>query len=79
MKKLILTFVLIGCGDNIVIPPDAPSTHPVEVGDEPPLEPIRPDAGCPDAPTPPLPVCTTDKHLEINGHEHKCVHLQQPR
>ena len=74
MKKLLLSLLLVACGDNIVPGPDAPSSEPDETGDlDSPTEPGAPaDAGV-DAP---LPVCD-DKHVVLNGHKHKCQHEQK--
>lgn len=75
MKKLLLTLILVACGDNI-----HPATPDALVEITPDHQP-KPDA---DAPTPGAdagvdapdgPACE-DKHIELNGHEHKCQHDQ---
>lgn len=86
-KSLFLITILAACGDNIAPPdarPDRPFVSPPEPGGIKPGEPadagvpepdgIKPDASAPDGGTAD-PECE-DKHIDLNGHEHKCTHDQ---
>ncbi len=81
MKKTLLALFLsmqfVACGDNIVESPDAGYSGPDpddywDSDAEPEVETLPPDPVLPD---PPLPPCT-DKHIDLNGHYHKCQHDQ---
>jgi hypothetical protein len=76
MKTLTLALLLAACGDNIVAGPDGGVDLPVGEFPDENFDFSDVDAGV-DAPAPDaaLPECE-DKHIEQNGHEHKCQHDQ---
>ncbi len=75
MKKLLLALILVSCGDNIH--PATPDALVEVTPDHQPKPDPEGDAAVADAgvDAPDTSVCD-DKHVELNGHEHKCQHDQ---
>lgn len=76
MKKILLALLLASCGDNIhPIEPDARVWPKRDADPETAPGSDDADAGVPDSgiEVPDAGTCD-DKHIELNGHEHKCQH-----